>query len=127
VVFSLFFSCPVSRLLDIPTGSSHHDHELIEEVDQVTEHTVNVAEAKKHLSELLGRVAYGKQQILITKRGKPLAKLVPAQGERKHLAEAQGWLDEGDEFFQTIETIVRSRGEHAPRILSAEAEDEVPA
>jgi prevent-host-death family protein len=89
------------------------------------EHRVSVAEAKKHLSELLGRVAYGKERILITKRGKPLARLVPAQEERKHLAEVQGWLDEGDEFFQTIDTIIRSRSEHAPRILSAEASDEL--
>ena len=36
------------------------------------EETVNVAEAKKHFSELLGRVAFGKKHILITKRGKPM-------------------------------------------------------
>ena len=37
------------------------------------EETVNVAEAKKHFSELLGRVAYGNQQIVITKRGSGLS------------------------------------------------------
>jgi antitoxin (DNA-binding transcriptional repressor) of toxin-antitoxin stability system len=40
----------------------------------MTEETVNVAEAKKHFSELLGQVAYGKKHILITKRGKPIAR-----------------------------------------------------
>jgi len=30
---------------------------------------VSVAEAKKHLSELLGRVAYGGERIMISKRG----------------------------------------------------------
>ena len=51
---------------------------------------VNVAEAKKQLSELLGRVAYRGEQIVIRKRGKPLARLVPATEEPKHLAEARG-------------------------------------
>jgi PHD/YefM family antitoxin component YafN of YafNO toxin-antitoxin module len=31
----------------------------------------SVAEAKKHFSELLSRVAYGKERITIAKRGKP--------------------------------------------------------
>jgi prevent-host-death family protein len=34
------------------------------------EETINVADAKKHFSELLGRVAYKKERILLTKRGK---------------------------------------------------------
>jgi prevent-host-death family protein len=93
----------------------------------MSEHTVNVANAKKHLSELLGRVAYGKEQIIITKRGKPLARLVPAEGERRHLGEAKGWLDEGDEFFQTIALIIRNRAAPAPRILCVRAEDEISA
>jgi prevent-host-death family protein len=51
----------------------------------MSEQTVNVADAKKHLSELLGRVAYGKEQIIITKREKPMVRLVPAEGETKLL------------------------------------------
>jgi prevent-host-death family protein len=39
--------------------------------------SLNVAEAKKQFSDLLGRVAYGGETILITRRGKPMAKLVP--------------------------------------------------
>lgn len=48
---------------------------------------VNVAEAKQHLSDLLGRVAYGKETITITRRGKPMAKLVPVgpEEEQPHL------------------------------------------
>lgn len=91
------------------------------------EQTVNVADAKKHLSELLGRVAYGKEQIIITKRGKPMAMLVPAEGETGCLADAKGWLDEGDEFFETIEGIVGNRTTHVPRVFSTGAEDEIPA
>jgi len=39
---------------------------------------VNIAEAKKHFSELVGQVAYGGKHILITKGGKPMARLIPA-------------------------------------------------
>src|SRR5262245_8693448 len=39
--------------------------------------TVNVAEAKRRLSELVGRVAFGGARVLITRRGRPMAKLVP--------------------------------------------------
>ena len=88
---------------------------------------VNVAEAKKQLSELLGRVAYKKEQIIITKRGKPMAKLVPAEGETRHLAEAKGWLDEGDDFFETIDRIILDRNTHRPRILTAVQDNEISA
>ena len=73
---------------------------------EMTRKTINVAEAKKHLSELLGRVAYGGEQIVVTKRGKPLARLVPAIEEPGHLADAKGWLDDEDDFFKTIDRIV---------------------
>ena len=39
---------------------------------------VNVAEAKKKLSELMGRVAYNGERFLIERRGKPMAALVSA-------------------------------------------------
>lgn len=39
--------------------------------------TVGTFEAKKHLSSLLERVAQG-EEIIITRHGKPLARLVPA-------------------------------------------------
>jgi len=79
--------------------------------------TINVAEAKKYLSEILARVAYRKEQIIITKRGKPLAKLVPVEEETQHLAQARGWLDEKDEFFGIIDRIVQGRQKHMPRVL----------
>jgi prevent-host-death family protein len=84
--------------------------------------SVNVAEAKKHLSELLGRVAFGKEHILITKRGKPMARLVPAEEEKKHLADAKGWLENGDDFFATMERIVENRSQHLPRIITKQTE-----
>ena len=39
--------------------------------------SVNVHEAKTHLSRLLARVAAG-EEIVISKRGRPVARLVPA-------------------------------------------------
>jgi len=84
----------------------------------MNEETVNVAEAKKHLSELLGQVAYGKKKILITKRGKPMARLVPAENESDlHLVYAKGWLEDDDSFFITMNRIVKERSKHVPRIL----------
>lgn len=76
--------------------------------------TVSVAEAKKSLSELLGRVAYGKETITILKRGKPMAKLVPTIDQPgKHLADVKGWLDDDDPFFKIMEEITSRRS--APR------------
>ncbi len=80
-------------------------------------HTINIAEAKKHLSEILGRVAYGGEQIVITKRGKPMARLLPLETKESHLADAEGWLDETDQFFSIIDRIVAERQEYLPRVL----------
>ncbi len=41
----------------------------------MTSMTCGVAEAKKHFSELLSRVAYGRERITIAKRGQPLAEI----------------------------------------------------
>ena len=75
----------------------------------MNEEAINVAEAKKHFSEILGQVAYGNKQILITKRGKPMARLVPAENIEMHLSDAHGWLESHDPFFNTIEAIVQDR------------------
>ena len=77
---------------------------------------VGVAEGKKHFSGLLGRVAYGGERKLISKRGKPMAVLVPPgqpKAERS-FAGIEGWLEEDDPFFETVDQIVRNRGRHAP-------------
>ena len=81
--------------------------------------TVNVVEAKKHLSDLLGRVAYANETITISRRGRPMARLVPVRpkDETPHLADAQGWLEEDDAFFATMRTIVANRRKHLPRTL----------
>lgn len=61
--------------------------------------TVNVHEAKTHLSKLLARVARG-EEILIARAGKPIARLVPAgppAGQRA-LGMDRGRAVIGDDF-----------------------------
>ena len=40
---------------------------------------LSVADAKKHLSELMSRVAYNNERFLIERRGKPMAALVSTE------------------------------------------------
>ena len=89
--------------------------------------TINIAKAKKHFSELIGQVAFGKKHVLITKRGKPMARLVPADEIDTHLSKAKGWLEDDDPFFDVMDRIVRDRGQHSPRILKEVYPDNVPA
>jgi len=84
----------------------------------------SVAEAKKHFSELLSRVAYGRERITIAKRGKPLAMLVPPPTEpgSDHPSKVEGWLDNSDPFFKIVNQIVEKRQRHFPRILKPRKE-----
>ncbi len=78
------------------------------------------AEVKKHFSDILSRVACG-EQIMILKRGKPLAMLVPPRQvpEDEHLAQVKGWLEEDDLFFEIIDQISRNRTKHFPRVVKS--------
>ena len=77
---------------------------------------VGVADAKKSLSELLGRVAYRGETITIVKRGRPMARLVPVTGPSAgHLAEVKGWLDDDDPFLGVMDEIVAARHARPPR------------
>jgi prevent-host-death family protein len=86
-------------------------------VRRATAESVNVAEAKKRLSDLLGRVAYGGETILITRRGRPMARLVPPQPPEagEGLAGVRGWLENADPFFDHIDEAVAARTRHRPR------------
>lgn len=77
---------------------------------------VPTAEFKRRLSEYLARVAYNKETVVITRRGRPVAQLSPVEEGPSHLSEVRGWLDEDDPFFEIIEEIVRAREDHVPRI-----------
>ena len=78
---------------------------------------VSVADAKRRFSDLLGQVAYGGRTIEITKRGRPVARLVPVHGEEIPFAGWAGWLGEDDPFLETMDDISINRDGHQPRIL----------
>ena len=87
----------------------------------MTTKEVSVVEAKKHFSDLLGQVAYGRKRIRILKRGKPMAVMVPPDENREGegLSKTEGWLESDDPFFEMLEQIVWERGDHVPRISKA--------
>lgn len=62
--------------------------------------TINVQEAKTHLSALLARVAAG-ERIVLARHGKPCAQLVPLDpSPRRQLGFLQGHVD--DAFFDPL-------------------------
>lgn len=82
------------------------------------ENVMSVADAKKHLSELMSRVAYNKERFLIERRGKPMAALVSAEdlarleqepASPKGLLAAVGAWADFDDLDQVIEDIYRHR------------------
>jgi len=77
---------------------------------------INVAEAKRQFSDLLGRVAYRGETVVITRRGKPMAKLVPPafQEDAGHLGNVKGWLDAECPYFTTLDEIVAARARSPP-------------
>jgi len=84
------------------------------------EETINVAEAKKQLSTLLGRVAFGKETILIMRRGRPMARLVPPDDQpvQQGLGTVRGWLSDDDPFLTAVDEIVTARASHRPRVAA---------
>lgn len=77
--------------------------------------TISVAELKRHLSEVLGEVSHGKHAVLVTRRGRPVARLIPVEPGPIHLADVAGWLDDDDPFFQFVEEAIAGRRAHTPR------------
>ena len=89
----------------------------------------SVADAKKHLSELMSRVAYNHERFLILRRGKPMAALVSAEdlarlekdtvAPRGLLAAVGAWAD-FEELDQVIKDIYRHREQAEDRPVSLE-------
>jgi prevent-host-death family protein len=90
---------------------------LFEVIMPETEYSV--ADAKRHFSEILGRVACARERIVISKRGKPVAVLVPPDQAlmENRLSKVEGWLEEDDPFFAIMASIVAEQKKHIPRIL----------
>jgi prevent-host-death family protein len=61
-----------------------------------TETYVSIGQVKRDISELVNRVAYGQEQVVLTSRGKPKAALISIEDfERLHQKPAQAtkWAD----------------------------------
>jgi prevent-host-death family protein len=66
--------------------------------------TVGAFEAKTKLSELLNRVEGG-EEVVVTRRGKPIARLVPAGGKpqaRPHRTTAEELIEIGRRFRRRV-------------------------
>lgn len=78
-------------------------------------HTVNIHEAKTHLSRLLEEVAAGRE-IIISKAGKPIARLVPLEVNEPKLRfgalKGQIWI--ADDFDAPLADDVLAQFEGAP-------------
>jgi prevent-host-death family protein len=90
---------------------------------------VTVAEAKARLSELLRRAELSGERIVVTRRGKPVAQIVPVTKEETQPKEdwvrvAWGLLAEAPEVFEAIDEIFRDRQNHMPRELHFPWDDE---
>ena len=88
------------------------------------ENVLSVANAKKHLSEIMSRVAYNNERFLIQRRGKPMAALVSAEDLARleqepkagqGLLAAVGAWSEFDELDQMVEDIYKQRREALDR------------
>ncbi len=77
--------------------------------------TVNVHEAKTHLSRLLEAVERG-EDVIIARAGKPVARLVPIQSVRTRRPGAwKGRITVADDFDETpAEVVAAFEGETGP-------------
>jgi prevent-host-death family protein len=80
---------------------------------------IGVAEAKKRLSELMGRVAYKGERFIVHRRGKPMVALVPVDDlarleeekpvDPRGLMAAVGAFADFEEWDEIVADIYRAR------------------
>lgn len=83
--------------------------------------TVTLKEVREQLSELVARVAYGDQKVVITKFGKPLAAIVNFDDYEKLMNPASRFTDE--EWEKGFEFITKAR--EASKDVSDEEADKI--
>jgi len=72
-------------------------------------HQVSIGQVKRDISELVNRVSYGGERIILTSRGKPKAALIGLDDYERlvqaanRTAEIQQWLDDAQALSQQIE------------------------
>ena len=71
--------------------------------------TVNIHQAKTHLSRLLAEVARG-QEVIISRAGTPIARLTPytASRPRRRLGRDRGLFEVPDDFDALPEDVIES-------------------
>jgi prevent-host-death family protein len=79
---------------------------------------IPVTEARAQLSELINRVGFGKERIVLTRHGKPLVALVPAEVLEE--------LDEGAAAGATMLDISAHASRYEPAQLSIAAQSPRP-
>ncbi|MBI3948283.1 MAG: type II toxin-antitoxin system Phd/YefM family antitoxin [Armatimonadetes bacterium] len=91
--------------------------------------TLSIAEAKSSFSEVVNRVAFGRERVIISRHGKPLVALVPleelaeleqlrAAETPRNLAAVAGQWDSFEEIDAFVEEAYASRQEDRPRLVS---------
>jgi len=76
----------------------------------MTTTTVSIGQVKRDVSELVNRVAYGRERIVLTSRGKPKAVLISVeeferlkqQDQQAKLEQHRTWMNEVDQHVQQI-------------------------
>lgn len=74
------------------------------------EESVSIGQVKRDISEMVNRVAYGQERIVLTSRGKPKAALISLedyerlkrQDHETRMAEWQEWLRRADALANSI-------------------------
>ena len=68
--------------------------------------TVSTIDARKQFSEIINKAAYGKERIVLTRRGKPLVAVVPVEDmELLEFLEEQIDIAAAREALKELETI----------------------
>jgi prevent-host-death family protein len=67
--------------------------------------TVSTVDARKQFAEILNRAAYGKERVVLTRRGKPLVAVVPIEDvEMLEAIEDRIDIEEADKVVARIES-----------------------
>ncbi len=91
--------------------------------------SMDVAQAKSRLSELLNRAAFGKERFLIRKRGRPVAAIVSADDlarlegptvPKRGLLAAVGILADFDDWEESINSVIAMRATAVDREVDLE-------
>ena len=80
---------------------------------------ISIAEAKTHFSEVINKVVYGHEEIVITKRGRPVAVISAPSEKEAGLASVKGWLKVDDPYFKEMDRIIEDR--HSKTLRAAKA------